>query len=327
MKDLLRKPDMLVECSSEGQGHKFWVEILIFIAVFLVINIIQGIFGGIVSAIYFFSANGIDSIIGQGGGTPEEITVNLTEFLMTSDTATILMLFSTVIMILGAIIYCRFIERRSLRTMGFRRGNALRNYLLGLGVGTGIFTVAVLICMATGTVDFLGVSKDFSAGIIVFFFLGYLVQGMSEEVLCRGYFMISFARKNSLWAAVIANSLVFALLHLSNPSMGLLPLINLTLFGIFASVYMIKSGDIWGAAAIHSAWNFVQGNIFGIQVSGLGKQESVFSVALKEGGSLINGGGFGLEGGLAVTLVLVVATIIVLYYKSGSVDYRERLDG
>ena len=313
MKDLLKKPDMLIECSSEGEGHKLWVEILIFIGVFLVINIIQGVFGGIMSAIYFLSANDLGSLIGQDANITEGVVGNINEIIANSDPVTILMLFSTIIAIIGTIIYCRFIEKRPIKTMGFRKKNALRDYLIGLVIGTVIFSVAVLICIITGTADFVGLSTGFSASIIVFFFLGYLVQGMSEEVLCRGYFMISAARKNSLWAAVIANSVIFALLHLLNPGIGIMPIINITLFGIFASVYMIKSGNIWGAAAIHSSWNFVQGNIFGIQVSGLGKTESIFSVTLREGGDLINGGSFGLEGGLAVTIVLVICILMILY--------------
>lgn len=326
MKDLLKKPDMLIECSSEGEGHKLWVEILIFIGVFFVLNIIQGIFAGIISSIYFFSTNIIPSLMLEEGNMVGDIERHIEELLMKSDAGIILMLFSTVMLIIGTIIYCRFIEKRPLKTMGFRKKNALRDYLIGLGVGTGIFSAAVLICIIAGTADFVGISKDFSISIIAFFFLGFLVQGMSEEVLCRGYFMISCARKNSLWAAVIANSLAFAMLHLFNPGIGLMPIINITLFGIFASLYMIKSGNIWGVAAIHSAWNFVQGNIFGIQVSGLDKTESIFSVTLREGGSLINGGGFGLEGGLAVTLVFVIS-IVVVYYKSSKVNYRSRLDG
>ena len=318
---------MLIECSSEGQGHKLSTEILIFLGVFLVLNIVQGIFAGIISSVYFFATKSISALLSEEVNMSEDLGVNLEEFIMNSDAGTILMLLSTFIVIIGTIIFCRFIEKRPLKTMGFRRKNLLRDYFLGLGVGIALFSAAVLLCIITGTADFLGIAEGFSINIITLFFLGYVVQGMSEEVLCRGYFMISCARKNSLWAAVIANSLIFALLHLFNPGIGLMPIINLTLFGIFASIYMIKSGNIWGAAAIHSSWNFVQGNIFGIQVSGLGKQESIFSVALTEGGSLINGGGFGLEGGLAVTIVLVICILVVLYYKNGMINFRRRLNG
>jgi hypothetical protein len=92
-------------------------------------------------------------------------------------------------------------------------------------------------------------------------------------------------------------------------------LINLVLFGLFASVYTLKANSIWGICAFHSIWNFAQGNIFGIPVSGLSLNASVFSFKPTDSGTLFNGGGFGLEGGLAVTIVLVVSIIITMTVK------------
>lgn len=62
-------------------------------------------------------------------------------------------------------------------------------------------------------------------------------------------------------------------------------------------------------------WNFAQGNIFGVSVSGMDIMASVFSFVPTNEGELINGGTFGLEGGLAVTIVLILATIAVLLVK------------
>ena len=53
--------------------------------------------------------------------------------------------------------------------------------------------------------------------------------------------------------------------------------------------------SIWGISAIHTTWNFAQGNIFGIKVSGINAQVSLFSFKSSEAGKIINGGSFGLE--------------------------------
>ena len=119
--------------------------------------------------------------------------------------------------------------------------------------------------------------------------------------------MISSARKNSVIAAVLTNSLLFALLHSLNSGLSPLAVINLFLFGFFASVYMLKSGNIWGVAAIHSIWNFAQGNLFGMQ-----GMPSVF-VFEQTGKPLLDGGAFGPEGGLPVTIVLLTAILCVLF--------------
>ena len=67
--------------------------------------------------------------------------------------------------------------------------------------------------------------------------------------------------------------------------------------------------------AIHSMWNFAQGNLFGIPVSGLVGSPSPLVTEMGEGKwqTLVNGGSFGLEGGLAVTAVLAVACVTVWF--------------
>jgi membrane protease YdiL (CAAX protease family) len=139
-----------------------------------------------------------------------------------------------------------------------------------------------------------------------------MIQGMAEEVLCRSYLLISIGRRYPMWLAVLLNALFFAILHLANPGMGVLPFINLTLFGVFASVYFIKRGSIWGIGAVHSIWNFVQGNFYGIKVSGNNLSCTVFESTVIESKNFINGGDFGLEGGIAVTIVLVLGTLLLL---------------
>jgi membrane protease YdiL (CAAX protease family) len=219
------------------------------------------------------------------------------------------------------LVYCRAIERRSLATIGIRRARALREYLLGALLGMALLAAVVGICVVTGTLQPQaggGLSLGL-IGILLVFLLGFILQGFSEELLCRGYFMVSLARRQSLPLAVVISSLAFSVLHLMNPGILEQPLAipNIFMFGAIAGIYMLKRGDIWGAAAMHSLWNFAQGNIFGIQVSGVSKLPSLFIFTAPGAGgppwaALVNGGSFGLEGGLAVSLVLVIALIAVL---------------
>ena len=153
-------------------------------------------------------------------------------------------------------------------------------------------------------------SGSFAAVPFLVLFLGFLVQGFSEELLCRGCFMLSVARKNSVAAGILCNALVFAALHLLNSGIGPLPIVNLFLFGVLASLYYLWRGNLWGIAAFHSMWNFTQGNIFGILVSGGDYGVSLLTSELT-GSALINGGDFGMEGGLAVTAAMVIGIVLV----------------
>lgn len=223
----------------------------------------------------------------------------------------LLSLFLTATVILVCLFYTKKIDRRSLESAGFRGASPLREYLIGFVIGTAMLTAALLLCVVTGTARIEGISSRIS-WIILPYLAGYLVQGMSEEVLCRGVLMQKLSIRYAPIVAILINALFFAALHLANPGLTLLAILNLILFGVFASLYMWKRGNIWGIAALHSAWNFAQGNLFGVQVSGTPITASVFGVSVTEGGKWINGGSFGLEGGLAVTIIYVIGIVVLL---------------
>ena len=98
-----------------------------------------------------------------------------------------------------------------------------------------------------------------------------------------------------------------------NPGVGVLPFINLLLFGLLMSLIFLKTGNIWLISALHTSWNFVQGNVFGVLVSGGTPSVSILSSASTEAKDLINGGAFGLEGGIAVTIVVTIAILITAF--------------
>lgn len=231
-------------------------------------------------------------------------------------------LFSTAATIAVCCLYCRFAEKRSLLSLGFVKKGFAVEYAAGLGIGLVLFGVAVALCVATGNLT-LSVNTAPAVGMIFLYFLGYTVQGMSEEILCRGYLMVSLQRGCPLWMAVLTNALIFTILHLGNPGVTPLALVNLTLFGIFASLYTLRRGSIWGISAIHTTWNFAQGNIFGIQVSGLTGNPSLLTATVSEDGNLIHGGAFGMEGGLAVTVVLAVGCGVMMVIKTKKSEIAE----
>jgi membrane protease YdiL (CAAX protease family) len=135
---------------------------------------------------------------------------------------------------------------------------------------------------------------------------------MGEEILFRGYLMMTLARKTNIWVAIILSSLTFAAFHTGNAAFSFIAFLNIFLFGVFAAVYMLKRGSIWGACAIHTAWNFIQGNVLGFSVSGTQKLESLLEAKPNGFGSILHGGEFGLEGGLGATVILLIALLCAL---------------
>ena len=223
----------------------------------------------------------------------------------------IVLLASSGLYVIAAIIYCKCFEKRGLFSIGFNKKGVVPEYLLGVGVGALMISIPALVCYLTGCIKF---TLDTSASplVITLLFLAFILQGLGEEVLFRGYLLTSLSRRNNVWMAIIVSSVVFAIFHISNADFGIIPFINITLFGIFAAVFMLKRGSIWAVGAIHSVWNFLQGNFFGISVSGNPKFPSVLEATNADIGSILSGGDFGLEGGLGVTVVLLIAILLSL---------------
>lgn len=227
-------------------------------------------------------------------------------------------LFATLATVAVVLLYCLLAERRSLLSLGFTRRGALGEYAAGILGGLVLFGLPVLLCMVTGTLTLTVANPSPAALPLLLCLVGFIIQGASEELLCRSYLMVSLSRSLPPWICATVNALLFSLLHVENPGVTVIALVNIFLFGIFASLLTLRRGSVWIVCALHTLWNFAQGNLFGIPVSGLGGLPSPLRAEVAEGKwqTLINGGAFGLEGGLAVTVVLAVACGVVLMMKT-----------
>lgn len=311
-KDLFEKPLAVKEAVKAQKGLNWALEILIFVAVFFVCQFGMAIVMMPVELVMLFTNHDyVQAALSGDIAAAVEASMGLAG----SEIYTVVMLFADAIMILLTCLFCKLLQKRKMVTMGFCKKGMIKEYVIGLVAGFACFSLAVLLGVVTGALKIEGLNPNASIGMLVAFFIGFMIQGMAEEVICRGYFMVSYARKYPMYAAVIANALVFAALHLMNSGITVLSFINLTLFGVFASVYFIRRGNIWGIGAFHTIWNFVQGNFYGIRVSGMALDNSVFTTSLVEGKELLSGGAFGLEGSILVTIILTAGTILLFFLK------------
>lgn len=304
---------MLAQAKQARFQPKLILQILLFVAIHSVGTMIASLIltGPIMFGI--FSDPRLLAAI-QSADVKEAISESLSVSMAIMEKPWIMLisLFATAATTLICILYCCKIEKRSLASMGFRKQGWLMRYLKGYAIGTGMLLICALTLWLMGDLDF-AFAKNIPVFYILAFFVGFIIQGMSEEVLVRGYFMVSLGNRCHKALAVGISSVVFALLHLGNPGINLLALLNLTLFGVFMAVYILRTDDIWGACAIHSAWNFAQGNLLGIRVSGTAQLPTVAIMQPLGDQALFHGGDFGLEGGLIVTVVTLAAIALTLF--------------
>lgn len=311
MKDI-KKPDFM-RAAIQARSHSAVLEVLIAILVLFVGELLISLLQVPMMVIYLLGNAEYREMILQYSVDLDKITRILQN---TPEWFILVNLVLEIGLIVIFILYCRLFEKRKAYTLGFCKRKCVFEYLKGILIGAAAFVAAYAICLLTGSVR---VSANAVTGTtvlyVVGFFCGYLIQGMAEEVICRGYFMVSLTRRYHVVTSVILSAVLFSMLHSRNPGITFLAYVNIFLFGTFLSLLFVRYENIWIVGAVHSIWNFLQGNVFGVQVSGMSVQTSLFGTDFT-GSSWINGGSFGMEGGAAVTVVLLLANALVLWSMS-----------
>ena len=178
----------------------------------------------------------------------------------------------SVICTMGLIwLFRRFLDRRPLADLGFQRPEIgwLRSMVLGLGVGAFPMVVVTGILWSLGALDYSG----WTIGAVTLAVLvpGLVFAAFFEEIVCRAYLLGNFRESRLPWIGIGVNSVLFWLFHSLNPSAWQSPLvgINLVLAGVLLSLAYLAANDIWFPTIVHFAWNFAQGPLLGIPVSGI----------------------------------------------------------
>lgn len=193
---------------------------------------------------------------------------------------------------------------------------AVRNISLGFLGGVLLFSVVAGAAAVAGVYRITGCCS--TGQLVRDVFQTALLAGFAEELLFRGILFRWIEEFAGSWAALLFTSALFGLGHIENP--------NATWFSSFAiaveagvllgGAYMLTR-SLWVPIGLHAAWNFTQGYIFDIPVSGV--PENGLTQAKLSGPALLSGGQFGLE---ASILALVVATaagiwLVTLAVKRG----------
>lgn len=225
-------------------------------------------------------------------------------------------IFPFVVLVLFA--WVKWFEKRPFTSLGFFKGQVAWQLVKGWLLGTLLFAVTLGLSYLLGGLEFK--TFDFSLKTLAYLLLIiplWLVQGGTEELLTRGWLLPIIAKRTNLIIAIAISSSLFGIMHLGNDNVTFFSVLSIIMVGIFLALYMLKTDNIWGVAGIHGAWNFTQGNIFGISVSGTQAGPSLMHFGQKMGApDWISGGAFGTEGSLLASLVLLVGSVYLAWQLS-----------
>lgn len=193
----------------------------------------------------------------------------------------------------------RWIERAPDRELPLD-GNWVGESLVGLLVGAALFSGVVGAVSLLGGIRITGLGEGASLGAIAGM---ALTAAVNEEVLFRAIgFRFSERLGGSLFA-LVATSLLFGFAHFANAGATLFSSVAIaTEAGIMLGAAFMLTRRLWFAVGIHAGWNFTQGWIWSIPVSGQTFGTGLF-VTERQGPDWLSGGTFGLEAS-AVTMVI-----------------------
>ncbi|MBC8029717.1 MAG: CPBP family intramembrane metalloprotease [Pyrinomonadaceae bacterium] len=234
--------------------------------------------------------------------------------------------------LLAAFICARWLEGLPTRALGLSFNVPwLREFLVGSVLGVLSLALAAGIATAGGGLAF---TISGSAGLLqvgqtlVLSGLLFIIAALAEEVLFRGYPLQTLTRARLVTLGVLLTSVPFAAVHLDNPnSTGVFPFINTALAGVWLAVAYLRTRTLWFPLGVHWAWNWALGSLFGLPVSGLTDlAPHPLLRGIDSGPAWLTGGSYGIEGGLACTIALIISTLFI--WRTGLVaptDEMKRL--
>lgn len=235
------------------------------------------------------------------------------------------------------------IERRPVSVYGLGGARKLRYTLTGAVIGLVAVSLLVLLLDKAG---FLVIDQRllFGSDISRYALLwipGFFAIGIFEEYLFRGYLQYTITRGLAgittrvaptldprtvgFWTAAVLVSFGFGALHGSNPGESPLGLFSAGFASLVFCFSLWRTGSLWWAIGLHTAWDYGQSFIYGVADSG-SLFDHRFLATHPTGAPLLSGGATGPEGSIFCLIILAVLAAIIHYAQPlGPKSYAEAI--
>jgi uncharacterized protein len=184
--------------------------------------------------------------------------------------------------------------------------------LIGSAIGFAAIVIGVAVAKLGGGLQLsfsndglTGVARSMigSAGLL-------MVAALAEEALFRGYGLQTLARARLASTGVLLTCALFGFVHLSNPNaVPGFTMLNTALAGIWLGVAYLRTRSLWFPLGVHWGWNWALGWFFGLPISGAKFVSHPLIEASDTGPFWLTGGSYGLEGGVAGTIAMLLFMI------------------
>ena len=219
--------------------------------------------------------------------------------------------------LLAYLLLVRLVERRPLTELAPHR--LLRDGAAGMAAGLLLFSAVVGVLYLLGSYHVTGTNPD-APWLPALLVVG-LGAGIGEEIICRGVLFRIVEEGMGTWAALIISALFFGAVHLGNPGATLWSSAAIAIEAglLFGMIYHLTR-SLPLCMGLHAAWNFAQGTIYGIPVSGT--PADGWLVSTRSGPDWLSGGVFGAEASVVALGLCLLCTLALLAIalRRGSIE-------
>ena len=220
------------------------------------------------------------------------------------------------------------IERRPISVYGLGDSRKLSHFFGGMAWGIVCVSLVILTLWRAGLLVFER-RLLFGGDILRYggiWLLGFLLVGLLEEYLTRGYVQYTLTRGLAglyqwafktrhraglgFWTSALIMSFLFGFGHRSNPGESPIGLLSAGLAGMVFCFSLWRTGSLWWAIGLHTSWDWGQSFLYGVADSGLMVQHHLFATH-PVGKPILSGGTTGPEGSIFILAVLALIFLIV----------------
>ena len=144
----------------------------------------------------------------------------------------------------------------------------------------------------------------------------FVLVGLFEEFLLRGYTLHTLARRFGFWPAATLMSLVFGAIHVRNPGETWIGLLGVVAIGFFFCLTLYRTGNLWFAVGFHALWDWGQTYLYSVPDSGTFEPGHLMQPSFK-GPDWLTGGSAGPEASLLCFAVIAgVSGVFAWRYRT-----------
>jgi uncharacterized protein len=142
----------------------------------------------------------------------------------------------------------------------------------------------------------------------VFWGVLFVMVGLFEEFLLRGYMQFTLARQLGFWRAAVLLSIVFGAVHLANKGEAWIGALAAGFIGLFFCFTLWRTGSLWFAVGFHAAWDWGESFFYSVPDSGQISPGHLLSSSF-HGSRWVTGGTIGPEGSVLCFVVMAIVCL------------------